>query len=145
MQGEVLVCHGSKDSFVTAEMMSEFETDVKERSGNVSIHTYSDAMHAFTRPEKTLEGYVRADPFPPFPLSHHLLLNGMHARYFLHLGTPFFEEECVRQHPPPFRPAHTQHATNSKVPVEIPARLCDLEQSHLISPRYFTPRHHSWR
>jgi dienelactone hydrolase len=65
MQGQVLVCHGGSDPFVTADMMSEFQQDVQERNGDVTIHTYSDAMHAFTRPEKTLEGYVCDTLQPP--------------------------------------------------------------------------------
>jgi acetyl esterase/lipase len=78
MQGQVLVCHGGSDPFVTPDMMSEFQQDVQERNGDVTIHTYSDAMHAFTRPEKTLKGYVYSTLQPP--LLFHLFI------FFMNVG-----------------------------------------------------------
>ena len=85
MQGQVLVCHGGSDPFVTPDMMSEFQQDVQERNGDVTIHTYSDAMHAFTRPEKTLKGYVYLYSSAPVEISpFHFFMNvGLCLHYIL--------------------------------------------------------------
>lgn len=49
----VLACHGALDPFVTQEDVADFEADMSARDADWTLHTYGEAMHAFTRPDKT--------------------------------------------------------------------------------------------
>jgi len=51
---KVVVFHGIHDPFVSEENLREFGTEMEHRHADWQLYRY-EAMHAFTRPEKTTE------------------------------------------------------------------------------------------
>lgn len=51
IKGEVLVCHGEADTFVPAEMLKNFEAEMKLAGVKYRIERYPGAVHAFTNPD----------------------------------------------------------------------------------------------
>ena len=56
----VVCCHGACDPFVPRESVAAFEGDMIARGADWTLHAYGEAMHAFTRPDKTEEEHVAA-------------------------------------------------------------------------------------
>lgn len=56
IKGDILVCHGDADQFVSAEEVKKFKTQMDSVSANYTFKTYANATHAFTNPDATAKG-----------------------------------------------------------------------------------------
>lgn len=48
---KILVCHGEKDVFTTAEQIAAFKQEMSEAKADLQFITYKDAKHSFTNPD----------------------------------------------------------------------------------------------
>ncbi len=51
VNAKILVCHGEKDSFITAEQIAAFKQEMSEAKADLQFISYKDAKHSFTNPE----------------------------------------------------------------------------------------------
>lgn len=51
IKGQVLVCHGDADQFVTPEMIPSFEKQMRDAGVPCQVIRYPGAVHAFTNPD----------------------------------------------------------------------------------------------
>lgn len=56
IKGDILVCHGGADQFVSAEEVTKFKTQMDSVSAKYTFKTYANATHAFTNPDATANG-----------------------------------------------------------------------------------------
>jgi dienelactone hydrolase len=56
IQPRLLVFHGYSDPFTTPDMLTAFFKEMEDRNANYEVDVFgSDVLHAFTRPEKSLQ------------------------------------------------------------------------------------------
>eukprot|EP00802_Teleaulax_amphioxeia_P021675 Tamp_22047.p1 GENE.Tamp_22047~~Tamp_22047.p1 ORF type:complete len:342 (+),score=59.47 Tamp_22047:3-1028(+) len=53
--GRVVVMHGEQDPFISPQQLAAFKDNMQERGADLTMLTFPGVVHAFTRPEKTLE------------------------------------------------------------------------------------------
>jgi len=51
VRAKILVCHGEKDDFMTAEQVAAFKQEMSDAKADLKFITYKDAKHSFTNPE----------------------------------------------------------------------------------------------
>jgi dienelactone hydrolase len=51
IQAKVLVLHGEDDPMVPPELVSAFKAEMTQKNADWQLHSYSQTVHAFTRPE----------------------------------------------------------------------------------------------
>lgn len=51
VHAKILVCHGEKDTFITAEQIMAFKQEMSDAKADLQFITYKDAKHSFTNPE----------------------------------------------------------------------------------------------
>eukprot|EP00854_Cymbomonas_tetramitiformis_P014034 gene14034-16589_t len=60
ISAKVLAIHGHIDPFTTPEKVLEFEEEMERKNVDWQLHNYGGTMHAFTRPDKTLDEHRKA-------------------------------------------------------------------------------------
>ena len=51
VKSKILVCTGAADSFIPAEAVKEFESEMTNAKADFKVNTYADATHSFTNPD----------------------------------------------------------------------------------------------
>jgi dienelactone hydrolase len=51
VNAKILVCHGEKDTFITAEQIAAFKQEMSEAKADFQFIAYKDAKHSFTNPD----------------------------------------------------------------------------------------------